>query len=107
MTPKAKARRGRKKVRAGATNVVPVSEGDAAAVLKLIKQQKRRGTVEEWLSGYTKELHEVKSRRLRLVEDPEGLQVAEGEAIRLSLEEKSDGSSYSRDRTNVLATCIL
>lgn len=71
---------------------------DRETVKRLMKRQKRRGTVEEWLKGYKMELKAVKTLRLRQVEDANEKKVAASEAIplRMILEPKQDGRKKGR-----------
>ena len=80
------------------TKVAP-SSVESEVVSQLLKQQKRLGTVTEWLPGYRAELDEVTRRRLRHLSTEEVNKVgAVGKAVRLrmNLEPKRDGRRKCR-----------
>ena len=80
------------------TTVAP-SSVESEAVSQLLTQQKRQGTVNDWLPGYRAELGEVTRRRLRPLSTEEVDRVgAVGKAVRLrmNLEPKRDGRRKCR-----------
>ena len=71
---------------------------DACAVEELIRKQKVKGTVKEWLPGYTAELNNIKAKRLQPITNAEEMKAAKKAAvpIRMNLEPKRDGRKKGR-----------
>ena len=67
------------------TEVAP-SSVESEAVSNLLTQQKRLGTVNEWLPGYRAELNEVTRRRLRPLSNDEVTRMGVvGKSVRLRM----------------------
>ena len=69
---------------------------DERAVQQLIRTERVRGDVADWLPGYKAELQAVEDRRLELVEDPSPEVVQKAVRTRMRLEPKKYGRRKAR-----------
>ena len=63
---------------------------------QLIRTERVRGSVKEWLPGYREELRAVEDRRLEVIENPDPEVVRKAVRMRMRLEAKKDGRRKGR-----------